>query len=105
MSTNEAKKIVRKYAEKLRTEKFPFFAVYLFGSQVKGNAYHDSDIDIAVFSDAIGGRNNLNNNLKLWKLRRGIDLRIDPHGFSADNFLDEADPMVYEIKTTGIKIA
>ena len=103
MSKGEVKKIVKRYANKLKMEKIPFFAIYLFGSQAKGTADNDSDIDIAVFFDAIDNQKKASN-LNLWKLRRDIDLRIEPHGFTKEDFSSNTDPVVYEIKTTGIKI-
>lgn len=50
MSKIEAKKIVKKYADKLKTEKYPFSAIYLFGSFAKGAPRKWSDIDVAVVS-------------------------------------------------------
>lgn len=104
MSKIEAKKIVKKYAEKLKAEKYPFSAVYLFGSFVNGTFHKWSDIDVAVISK------KLNNNwhkarVKLWELREGVDDRIEPHGFSPEDFKEDWIPMVHEIKKTGVRIA
>ena len=44
MSTIEAKKIVKKYAQRLRKNQIPFSAIYLFGSFGKarsGNQQYD----------------------------------------------------------------
>jgi len=40
----------------------------------------------------------------LWHIRRKVDSMIEPHGFTVKGFQDNSDPMVYEIKKTGIKI-
>ena len=94
-------KIIKKYAEKLKKEKFPFSSVYFFGSRVKGTNHKDSDIDVAVISSKF--KNHFGkNSLKLWELRRDIDYRIEPHGFTEK---DNADPFAYEIRKTGIKVA
>jgi predicted nucleotidyltransferase len=58
--------------------------VVLFGSYAKGNAHKDSDIDIAIVVD------NLNDDFlekynQLFKLRRGIDSRIEPVLIDADD--------------------
>ena len=103
MSKTEAKKITKKYAEKLKQEKFPFLAIYLFGSHAKGKANKWSDIDIAVISDKFK-RNNDKNRWLLWNLTLDVDTRIEPHGFTKKDFSNEADPMAHEIKKTGIKI-
>ncbi len=100
----EAKKIVKRYAEKLRKEKYPFQTIYLFGSYAKGKPRKWSDIDVAVVSDKLK-RNRDKNRFLLWDLRMDVDTRIEPHGFTVKDFQDINDPMVYEIKKTGIKIA
>lgn len=104
MSKATAKKIVKKYAEKLEKEDYSFSAIYLFGSHVRNRANNWSDIDVAVVSDKLK-RNLDKNSLKLWQVRREIDLRIEPHGFTVEDFKNDTDPMVYEIKKTGIRVA
>ncbi|MCK5466226.1 nucleotidyltransferase domain-containing protein [Candidatus Parcubacteria bacterium] len=104
MSKIEAKKIVKKYAEKLKENNYPFSAIYLFGSYAKGQSHKWSDIDVAVISDKLR-RNRDENENSLWHIRREVDSIIEPHGFTVKDFEDECDPMVYEIKKTGIKIA
>ena len=100
----EAKKIVKKYAENLKKGNYPFSAVYLFGSYVKGNPGKWSDIDVAVVSDKLK-RNRDKNRFLLWDLRMDVDTRIEPHGFTVKDFEDECNPMAYEIRKTGIRIA
>jgi uncharacterized protein len=51
--------------------------IILFGSFAKGNATADSDIDIAVIVDNIG-RDWLKTSQTLYKLRRNIDVSIEP---------------------------
>ncbi len=104
MRSTEIKKIVQKYAQKLKEENFSFSGIYLFGSQVKNKATKWSDIDIAVISDQLMKKPG-KSNLLLWKFRRDIDLRLEPHGFTTKEFENLNDPMVYEIRTTGIRIA
>lgn len=103
MSKVDAKKIVKKYAEKLKEKNYPFSAVYLFGSYAKNKAHKWSDIDVAVITNKLKKNRDKNENL-LWHIRRGVNIMIEPHGFTVKDFQDECDPMVYEIKKTGIKI-
>ena len=103
MSNIKAKKIVKKYAEKLKKENYPFSAIYLFGSHAKGKAHKWSDIDVAIISDKMK-RNRDKNRFLLWQIRREVDTTIEPHGFTVKDFQDINDPMVYEIRKTGIKI-
>ena len=104
MSKVEAKKIVKKYAEKLKKESYPFSAIYLFGSYAKGSSHKWSDIDVAIISNKLKKNRDENENL-LWHIRRKVDSMIEPHGFTVKDFQNIDDPMVYEIKKTGIKIA
>ncbi|MFH0955875.1 MAG: nucleotidyltransferase domain-containing protein [Candidatus Falkowbacteria bacterium] len=104
MSKVEAKKIVKKYANKLKAEKYPFSAIYLFGSFAKSKPHAGSDIDVAVVSKELN-KNWTEARLKLWKFREGIDDRIEPHGFSPEDFKDYWNPMAHEIKKTGIRVA
>ena len=103
MSKVEAKKIVKNYAKKLKEENYPFSAIYLFGSCAKGKSHKWSDIDVAVVSDKLKRNRDANENL-LWHIRREVDSMIEPHGFTVKDFQDDSNPMVYEIKKTGIKI-
>jgi len=103
MSNIKAKEIVRNYANKLKAENYPFSAMYLFGSYGKGKANKWSDIDVAVVTNKLK-RNYDKNRFLLWDLRMDVDTRIEPHGFTEKEFADMCDPMVYEIKKTGIKI-
>lgn len=103
MSKAEAKKIVRKYAKKLKAEKYHFSAIYLFGSFAKSRPCAGSDIDVAIISKELNKR-LAGSELKLWKFREGIDDRIEPHGFSPEDFNDYWNPLAHEIKKTGIRV-
>jgi predicted nucleotidyltransferase len=104
MSKVKAKEIVKKYVEKLKAEKFPFSAVYLFGSFAKGKAHKWSDIDVAVVSKKLD-ENTREEKLKLWKFRDGVSDLIEPHGFTPKDFADYWNPMAHEVKKTGIRVA
>ena len=104
MSRTEVKSIVKRYAKKLEAHGYPIDAVYLFGSYAKGNPKKDSDIDVAVVSDKMK-TNRENNYLKLWEARLDVDTRIEPHGFTILEFAGKSDPLVYEIKKHGVRIA
>ncbi len=102
MSTNEAKKIVEKYADKLRVNQIPFSDVYLFGSFAKGEARKWSDIDVAIFSEREETDDFI---IQLGRLLREVDIRIEPHIFSEDDIKTISTPFVQEILRTGIKVA
>jgi predicted nucleotidyltransferase len=93
------KEIVLRYKEKLQSE-FSVVKIYLFGSHARANFSEESDIDVAVivdkdvkYEDEIGAM----------RLRRSIDLRIEPHVFSKKEF-ENRDPFINEIIKTGVLI-
>jgi predicted nucleotidyltransferase len=94
--------IVTKYAELLKQE-LSIQGIYLYGSYVKGTFTKDSDIDIAVVSMDFTG-NPIDDMLKLMRIRRKVDYRIEPHPFKVEDF-DQGDPYIREIITQGIKVA
>ena len=104
MSKSEVKKIIKKYAENLRRNNFPVSFVYFFGSRRKGTNHKDSDIDVAVISPKLKNQYT-KGRFNLWKFRHEVDLRIEPHGFTPEDWANDNDPMVYEIKKTGLRIA
>jgi len=103
MLKSEAKKIVRKYAKRLTEANYPFTAVYLFGSHATGQAREWSDIDVAVVSNKLKKDWNKNEEL-LWILKSDVDPRIEPLGFTEEDYEKGLDPMVAEVKKTGVRI-
>ncbi len=78
-------------------------AAYLYGSYAKGAARADSDIDIAVISDDFSG-NRFEDRKLVRKAYWDIDWHIEAIPFRPERFRDE-NPLVWEIKKNGIKIA
>ena len=104
MQYSEIIDVVKKYSEKLKKSGIFPDAVYLFGSYAKGKPRKDSDIDVAVVSSYLNDKYD-EGRFRLWKLTRDIDLRIEPHGFTPEDWADDSNPMPYEIKKTGLQIA
>jgi predicted nucleotidyltransferase len=92
--------IARKYLDATRAE-MKIENAYLFGSCAKGMARKESDIDIALVLDKID--NFFETQIKLMKLRRKIDLRIEPHPILEKDF-DTTNPLAKEILETGVLI-
>lgn len=91
------------YAKKLKEKNYHFSAIYLFGSYAKDKASKWSDIDVAVVSDRLKKRWNQNEEI-LWRYTLDVDYRIEPIGFTVNDFKEGYDPIVHEIKKTGIRI-
>lgn len=93
--------IVGKFAEVIKKE-IKVNNVILYGSYAKGKQHKDSDIDIAVISPDFSG-DRTEDQFRLLKYRRNIDLRIEPMPFRPEDFILE-DPFVREIVETGIVV-
>jgi predicted nucleotidyltransferase len=76
MDKNEVIEKLKLYTEIIK-EHFPVKLVILYGSYVKESQHYDSDIDVAVVLEK-HEENILDIEHKLFKLRRAIDLRIEP---------------------------
>lgn len=75
---------------------------YLFGSFASGKEREESDIDIALVLEHMP--DFFFAQKQLMKLRRKIDLRIEPHPIKEQDF-NALNPFASEIERTGIEIA
>lgn len=92
----EINAIAKKYA-KLVKEEMQVDSIYLFGSFVNDSYTYDSDIDIAVIADDFSG-DIIEDTIKLMRIRRKVDTRIEPHPLKKDN------PFVKEVIASGRRI-
>jgi len=100
MDTREALIIAQKYLD-LISVKYKIKKALLFGSYARGKNNPDSDIDVAVViekSDDI-----IETQIEMMKLRRAVDLRIEPHPFLEEDF-NISDPLASEIIKYGISL-
>jgi len=74
---------------------------YLFGSFAQGKEREESDIDIAVIVENMP--DFFSTQRMLMRLRRKVDLRIEPHPIMEQDF-NSSNPFAFEIEKTGIKI-
>ncbi len=100
MVTESAINTARKYLKSLPLE-LDVRRAYIFGSHARGTQKEDSDIDIAVVLGKMDDFFEVQ--MELFRRRRKIDLRIEPHPFDASDFT-ENDPMAAEILSTGIEV-
>lgn len=83
------------------TKQYSVKSAYLFGSYAKESSHADSDIDIAIVLDQ--KHFTFKNEMELVRLRRDIDLRIEPHTFLKNDF-DINNQLVFEILKYGIRL-
>ncbi len=95
-------KIVKMYIEELEKNGIKISEAVIFGSHAKGVVHDDSDIDIALISDAFTG-DRFEDRRRIVSLRRRIDSRIEPIPFRPEDFND-GGMLVEEIKSTGKRI-
>ncbi|MEN6456413.1 MAG: nucleotidyltransferase domain-containing protein [Prolixibacteraceae bacterium] len=100
MDKREALKIANLYVDTL-SQKYTVLQAYLFGSFAKGTNHDDSDIDVAIVVNHVP--DIIDTQIEMMKLRRKIDLRIEPHPFMSKDFNSE-NPVVNEILKYGIEI-
>ncbi len=99
----KTKKFIKEYISLLREDSLPIERIYFYGSRVNGNYKKGSDIDVCIVSPKFKSRWDAFD--YLWSKRRKIDVLrgIEPVGYPLKDFIDE-DPLVYEIKKTGVEI-
>lgn len=100
MDKREALRIAGVYIDSIRS-KYNIKQAILFGSFAKGTNHDDSDIDIAIIVNNVV--DIIDAQIDLMKLRRKIDLRIEPHPFMSSDF-NRSNPVVNEILKYGIVI-
>lgn len=99
MDQREVIRLLTKY-KLLISKHFNLDQMLLYGSYASNSASAASDIDVAVILKDFK-ENYFNVVPKIWKLRKEVDLRIEPHVFEKGK---DNSGMLEEIKRTGIVI-
>ena len=86
---------VLRYTQAIKMEFSPS-AVVLFGSYANGQPREDSDIDVGVIFNGFSG-DWRQTAARLWSLRRGISIDIEPHLLDSTN--DKSGFVKYIFKT------
>ncbi|WP_045214178.1 nucleotidyltransferase domain-containing protein [Desulfonatronovibrio magnus] len=96
---NEIIKDVKKYIVELNKHGIFVQKAILFGSWTKGYAHEDSDIDVALISEAFTD-DRFQDRRRIVPLRRNINTKIEPMPYSPLSF-DAGGHLVDEIKHFG----
>ena len=100
MVTETAINIAEKYVGYLPGE-MDVRKAYLFGSCSRSRQSDESDIDVAVI---LGSMNDFfDTQMQLLRIRRKIDLRIEPHPIRESDF-SSSNPFANEIMQSGIEL-
>lgn len=93
---------VKKLLDRLISNGISIAFAYLYGSYALGNPRLDSDIDVAIVSDALSG-DHLKDWCQLNDIATRIDSRMEVVGFRPERFREE-NPLVWEIQNNGIRL-
>ena len=101
MDKQKASRIAKEYIKFIKNMNPDMTDAYIFGSYAKDSIREDSDIDLAIIFKNLS--DSFDMQVKLMKLRRQFDTRIEPHPFRESDF-QLSNPLANEILKTGIKI-
>lgn len=96
-------KLTKSFRSLLEQNNIPIESMIVFGSQAKGNARTESDIDVCVVSPTFG-HNDVEEMQMLFKKARHIDSRIEPYPLNPENLKDTYNPIVGEIIKWGVLV-
>ncbi len=99
--SKKIKKEVLDYIELIKKDRIPIEEVIVFGSQAKRKAHKWSDIDVCIISPKF--KKPFEALHYLLKKSYQVKALIEPHPYHPKDFVNE-DPLVWEIKKTGIKV-
>ena len=103
MISQAIKSIVFQYIKNVKKHGIPVEHAFIFGSYAKGKANKHSDIDVCIISKDFG-KDRQKERVTLMNIRGNKDDLIEPHPYSPADFTNPYDPLLYQIKKTGVKI-
>ncbi len=100
MDSKQVVETAQQYLRILPKDKYHIKRAFLFVSYARNTQYEGSDIDIAIILYEV--EDLLQTQFDLMKLRRAIDLRIEPHPIDENDFTSN-HPLADEILAHGAK--
>jgi predicted nucleotidyltransferase len=94
--------LLRRYKQALLEAGYMLDKLILFGSYAKGEAHHDSDLDVCVvFKDY---KNTWDEEMKLVRIAHKIDDMIEVHAMTPRDLADPYSTMAQEIREYGVVV-
>jgi predicted nucleotidyltransferase len=103
MKREEGLAIARRFRSAVELSGYPVQRVVLYGSVARDQAHEDSDIDIAVICFPFG-KTRHEENMAMRRLRRKIDVRIEPFCLHPDDFGKPCFSLPYEVERDGVEV-
>lgn len=100
---NDAISIGKKFIGEIKNSGIHVVDAYLYGSHARQTVSKDSDIDVCVVSLDFG-IDLIDEMVMLKQIARKVDDRIEAVPLGVTDFSDPFDPLVFEIKNTGVRI-
>lgn len=99
--------IVKRYLKALRDEEgLAINKAYIYGSQARGTATDESDIDIVLISPLFDVKNTDKYAPALWLTASRVNYRIEPIAIGEKRFeTDEYSPLIAIVRQEGVEVA
>ena len=102
MTTQDAISIATNFVS-LASLSLPVQKAFIFGSYAQNKADESSDIDVCIVSPSFG-KDLIDETVLLGQIASKIDLRIEPHPMSPEDFAEKYNLLAHEVKTHGIQL-
>lgn len=97
--------VVKEYLRELSANGIEISKAYLYGSQIKGTATEESDIDLLLVSPAFDNDSDKFLSI-IWLSKIRTENRIEPLTIGEKRFLtDDSSPIIGVVRQEGIEIA
>lgn len=97
-------KTVKRYLQKLGEDGLPVSRAVLYGSQARGTAREDSDIDLLLLSQEFDPL-TVEHETRAWRTAFDIDWRIEPVLYGEKEYeVNDWHPLILVAKQEGIEI-
>ena len=104
MDKNQAVRIIRKFAKRLKQEGISVDRVILYGSYATGKVRRDSDIDVAIVSKDFG-KDRVKEGMTLYRIAGKVNVQLEPVPISIEAYENDTWlPLIYEIKVKGLEL-
>ena len=96
---------VKEYLAIITSEGITISKAFIYGSQARGTATSESDIDVMIVSPQFDKQKEKYAPL-LWGGKKRCEYRIEPYPVGEQRFLtDESSPIIAVVKEEGVEVA